>query len=46
MPWTSPLVEPVPRKESSPGILIENFSSLPSRVPMVNTENPADDSVS
>ena len=41
MPWISPLVEPVPRKESRHGIVIENSSLLPSRLPIVNTENGA-----
>jgi len=35
MPCTVPLKLPVARKESSRGILIENFSSEPSREPMV-----------
>ena len=43
MPSTLPSKCPVARNESSPGTVMENFSSLPSGVPIVNSENGASD---
>ena len=45
MPSTVPSNEPVARKESRQGMVTENFSSLPSGVPMVKTENGAQPSL-
>ena len=46
MPTTSPSVVPVARKDSTFGTLIENFSSDPSRLPIVRIEKAAGASVS
>jgi hypothetical protein len=46
MPTTSALVLPSARNDSRFGILIENFSSDPSRLPTVKIEKGAGDSVS
>jgi hypothetical protein len=41
MPCTSPSKEPVPSHDSRHGTVRANFSSRPSGVPTVNTENGA-----